>query len=176
MIENFSYILDDGQHLKVDLSGSTDLLINQTDEDLRKLYSSDSIGILWEYNKKTISLYEHGIRLDGIPDPSSSKVVVIFPDGYKEFSWNQNTIIFNPDGTEHKRINPPNLISELASDRKVRLGNKHIFPEISAVSIQRVNNNLKLCLSISFDQYYWETRVLNTETGVFGECVGSGMR
>lgn len=178
MISNFQYFTDNNVSLKVNLGTDIDLFEGNNKEDVRGFYKSTSAGIKWKYEQKDIYFLEQGQNIEGYPTPDLKRVIVIFPLEHKTFKAPLNAVIFNADGSVHMQLAPPKLISELAQ--------KHGPPEEIVNPIQLYfekarwakdsKGGIVCSLTIGFSRDWREERVLNPETGEFGECLSSGRR
>lgn len=133
-------------------------------------------GVIWTYNGNEISKNR---CFFAYPTVDNLHVVAIYPLEDIEFPSPHNAVIYNADGSLHKVLTPPKLISQLAINR---LGKDNPPQPYAPDSIyfERVrwdkNSQGELVTSvwIGYDREWHENRVLDPETGEFGESIGSG--
>lgn len=86
---------------------------------------------------------------------------------------------YNADGSLHKVLTPPKLISQFAINR---LGEDNPPQPYAPDSIyfervrwdKNTQGELVTSVWIGYDREWHENRVLDPEAGEFGECIGSG--
>lgn len=180
MINNFSYITEDGINLKLKLGIGIDKFEGNDESKVLSFFRGQGKGIKWEFQNRIIEILEPGKKIDGNPTADQARVVVIYPQNHPLYPCPGNAVIYNGDGTIHLQLKVPELISPTANQRKLRVNKRYdIASDASFRGVswdKDAHGNIVTVVSIDFDWEWWESRVLNPETGEFGECVGSGRR
>lgn len=177
MISRFQYITQD-VHLNVNLNSEGFIFEGNDNKEIAKYYSANSSGLKWIYQKEDVVILENNQHIKGYPSPDLLKIIAIYPIDSPRFPSPNNAVIYNQDGSIYLQLNVPELISETARERipymnyenSVRL----YFDNVGW--FKDSNSNFLCSITIGFDREWWESRVLNPETGEFGECLGSGRR
>ena len=177
-INSFYWIAEFDLKIKLNLGIKTTLFDGNSSSTIDQYYNSNSNGIAWDINDNLIKIFEPNNRISGFPNHLMNKIIAIFPIDHINYPMPKNSIIYNSNGTIHKQLNCPPLISDLAMIRKSRLN--YSQPGLLHFESVKWAINSKgetvTAISIAYDRDYYETRELNTETGEFGERLSSGMR
>lgn len=179
MINNFSYITEDGINLKLNLGIGIDKFEGNDESKVLSFFKGQGKGVKWEFQNRIIEILEPGRKIDGNPTADQERVVVIYPQNHPLYPCPGNAVIYNGDGSIHLHLKVPELISPIAKERKLRRKNYDMINDASFRSVnwgKDANGKIVTVLSIDFDWEWWESRVLNPDTGEFGECFGSGRR
>lgn len=180
MIENFKFFDEYNNEIKVSFGYRQAVYpIKEIRSDgavVRDYLPGKTRGAKWSFEGREIII-------DGCffayPSVAENYIIAIYPLEDSEFPSPNNAVVYNLDGSLHRVLTPPELISELAIKR---LGADNppepYAPE--SVFFDRVkwdkdsSGNLITSIWIGYDREWHENRVLNPFTGEFGECVGSG--
>jgi hypothetical protein len=168
------YILFNDKELKIEFGREYD----GNDPLLIEYFNASSQGLKWICENSTIVLFEPGQSIIGSPSPSFDGVVAIYPTSHSEYGAPNNAVVYSADGKIKLRLQMPPLISDTARKRAPYMRSdapvdKH-FENISW-DVDK-NNQRRMAMTIAFDREWWEKRILDPETGTFGECISSGMR
>ncbi len=176
LISDFKRVNGKGQGYEVDLTGGDNLFVNCTDEDLTDYYSWDSSGLSWKCDGTDVMLHEEHQYFQGLPTPNLDKVVVVFPVEHPVKA--ANAAIYYCNGRKFMDLTIPKLVSPLYRERSTRMrSDLRATTNFNGVFLTRdKDNKVIIAVGIDFDREYWETRVLNPETGEFGDCLGYGRR
>jgi len=174
MIEDFQFITENLTVIKPTINAD-DAPYFPSDDIRRQFTNSLSRGFSWTYNGKEQRMFETGTRFLGIPSPDMKFVIVIYPVNHKKFPAPHNAIIYNGNGSIHKKLNVPAPISPQAKEMESRLkSTKHDELYFDTVYWTRVaDNRISAAVVIGFDHEWTERRLLNPETGEFGDCITS---
>lgn len=174
MIEKFEFINDQKEGVEIIYNLNDEIQMSFDDRN-KIIYNSNGKGIRWLYKNKTIELFDEEYNIEGIPSINYLHIIVIYHKKTCDYPPPLDASILNPDGTIFKTLKLPKLISPLAAQYY-----KGIKYPISMYfeSVQRIKINSKsfLTMKIGFNRDWWESRVINPETGEFGELLSSGMR
>ena len=75
-------------------------------------------GVRWQYENKTIELYEEGVKIIAYPSPDYRYIIVIYGYGSKLFPRPDNCVVYNLDGSIHKRISAPLLFKPYGKNKR----------------------------------------------------------
>lgn len=179
MIENFSYIIEDGTILELKLDVGVDKFEGVEESKVKSFFKAKGRGVRWKFHSSEIEIFEAGRRIDGFPTHDLKRVVVIYPKDHTVYPAPSNGAIYDPNGNKTIQLKVPELISPAAKQLSLREKkiNMNIDASFRGVSWNKDSNG-KICTVVSIDFYWewWESRTLNPETGEFGECIGSGRR
>ncbi len=161
-----------------------DSLFEYVSDDLYKEYVNKATkGLFWvtSGSRRAVNLYESGVSIFGIPTPDMQRVIVIYPMEHTLNRAPRNAIIYNADGSVHRILNAPEPISDLAKTRSRFMAKTKAFNPphrlyFHSVRWVKAEGEIVTVVGIGFDRDWQEERILNPETGKFGECVSSGMR
>lgn len=173
MVEEFSYISEDGIVLRLNLGVGVDSFENNEESKVLSFFKGQDTGVKWSYNGKSVEIMEPGCKLTGYPTTDMQKVIIIYPMEHILYPAPGNAVIYNADGTFYRQLQTPELISDLA--KKSRLKPFELF--FDGVSWAKDSKGDTITsVRIGYNRDWWESRVLNSETGEFGEVISSGMR
>ncbi len=111
-IENFSFLNSTGVELKVDFGYQIDDIFKKnSEENVKKFYDGSAKGVKWTYNRKEVVI--EGCFF-AYPSVDENYIIAIYPLEDKEFPSPNNAVVYNLDGSLHKVLTPPKLISRLA--------------------------------------------------------------
>lgn len=183
MIENFQFETELSNRFIPNITPNIgDSLFEYVNDDLYKEYVNKATkGLFWVTSGKSVNLCEAGVSIFGLPTPDMQRVVVIYPMEHKQYRAPGNAIIYNADSSVHKILIAPEPISDLAKTRsRFMVKSKAFNPPhrlyFDSVRWSKVEGEIVTVVRIGFDRDWREERILNPETGEFGECVSSGMR
>lgn len=178
MIESFQFCTEEGVKLNVKLGVKVTLFEENNRNDITRYFKCKSTGVKWVQGNNEITIFESNHYLNGYPTHDLQKVVIIFPMEHNLYGAPDNAVIYNDDGTVFRQLKTPKLISEIAIKREA-------FHQSANFSLVHFNNvrwalnnkgDIVTVLTIAFDRDWQEDRVLDIETGEFGECLSSGRR
>lgn len=178
MIEKFRLCIDEDKDLEVNLGIKVDLFNTVEEEIVLEYLYSQSKGIKWRNKGNEIVLFEKGQKISGYPSSDLKRVIVIYLNDKIKFCSPNNAVIYNANGSIHLQLKSPILISDIAKKRQ----QFHQSADFSLLHFEKVGwaqnskGEIVTAITIGFDRDWREVRVLNTETGEFGECLGSSMR
>ncbi len=175
MISDFSIITADGVCVKLNLTPEKGISKYEGNDKsvIKKVINSQYNGVTWFYDSKKILFLEPQVELSGYPTPDMQKVIIIYPMEHILYPAPGNAVIYNADGTVYRRLQTPALISDLA--KNARLKPFALF--FDGVSWAKDSKGDTITsVRIGYNRDWWESRVLNPETGEFGEVISSGMR
>lgn len=176
MITNFSIITKNGLSAIVDLGGDIFFERNQPKNIINEIINTYNTGIKWSFNSNSIVKINNSV-IKGYPSPDLQFVVAIHIDD-GEYLPPNNAILYNADGSFHKRLAVPKMISPAAKQRgwwnknpDAKLG----FSE--AMWKKDILGNNQLVMEISEEPYsiFREMRILDAASGEFGECIYSAI-
>lgn len=179
MIEEFSFVSQDNIELKLNLGVKVNYFQGISNERIRSFYKGQSKGIQWKYHGRLIKLFEMNKIIIGLPSVDKNKIIAIYSFDDPAFPAPSNAVLYNADGSMYKPLTVPPLISDLAKQKKSQYCNlpapygpffQNILWEKNAIG-EIVNE-----IQIGFGRDWYESRVLNSETGEFGECRNSGLK
>lgn len=176
MIEDFSF--QKGE-LIIPISLGYRLSIFEKVEDnlANKFVNSSSSQIVkWINIKKEIQIRR---SFFAYPSVDMNYVIAIYSEIDLEYPSPNNAVIYNADGSLHKILTPPKLISKLAIER---LGENNPPQSYAPDSLffnhvkwdKDSKGDLITSVWIGYHREWHENRVLNPVTGEFGECIGFG--
>lgn len=178
MIEQFEYVSEEGTALLLNLGVGGYLFEGNDEVSISKYLKSSYQGIRWEYENKTVTFFEKGYKIHGRPTPDLKKVIVIYSMEHNKYRAPNNAVVYNADGSIHMKLKSPKLISELAKkhapQRKIVNPVQLYFEKVRWVKDD--NGNTVCAVTIGFNRDWREERILDPETGVFGDCISSGRR
>jgi hypothetical protein len=180
MIENFRFITAKGNLIKPNITSNVgdSLFEFINDQEYKEYINNLPQGLKWEFLGREIKLLENSISLFGLPTPDMQRVVVVYPYDHPIYPSPGNAVIYNADGSIHKHLRVPKLISELAKQRE-RFMNYEAPLKLYFDRVGWARNSkgeIITAVQIGFDRDWLEERELNPDTGEFGECLSSGRR
>lgn len=180
MISCLKFFDESGNEIMVGIGYQQDLYsIKEIRDDgaiIRDYLPGKTKGAKWTSNRKEVIINRCYFAY---PSVDENYIIAIYPLEDKEFPSPNNAVIYKPDGSLHKVLTPPKLISQLAIDR---LGSNNP-PKSFAIDSVFFNNvkwekdsfgKIVTSVWIGYDREWHEDRVLDPTTGEFGECLGSG--
>ena len=175
MIENFRLITAKENLIRPNITPNVgdSLFEFASDEEYKEYINNAPQGLRWEFLGKEIKFFEKPISLFGLPTPNLQRVVVVYPYDHQTYTSPNNAVIYNNDGSFYIQLKCPQLISDLA--KKSRLIPFGLYFERVAWS-KDSKGDIITSISIGYNRDWWESRVLNPETGEFGELLSSGLR
>lgn len=178
MIEQFSYITEDGITLRIKLGIGVDRFEGNDESKVLSFFRGQGKGVSWVFENKLVEVLEPGKKINGLPTPDLQRVVVIYPHNHPVYSEPRNAIVYDADGSIHLQLKVPKLISALAKQRERFMNYEAPLKQyFDGVSWKKNNKGeIVTAVQIGFDRDWLEERELNPETGEFGECLNSGMR
>jgi hypothetical protein len=120
-------------------------------------------GVRWQYGNKTIELYEEGVRIHAYPSPDYRYIIAVYGYNSKLFPEPNNCVVYNLDGSIHKKISAP-LLFRPCSDQK----RSEYF---KFVGWEKKDKEVVVFLRVSDRSYWIEEIEFNPETGEFGELL-----
>lgn len=180
MIENFRLITAKENLIRPNITANVgdSLFEFATAEEYKEYVNNTPQGLRWDFQGNGITLFEKPVSLFGLPTPDLQRVVVIYPYDHSRYPSPVNAVVYNANGSIHKQLKVPKLISELAKQRE-RFMNyeaplKLYFDRVSWAKNSK--GDTVMAIQIGFDRDWVEQRELNAETGEFGACLSSGRR
>jgi hypothetical protein len=182
MIQSFRWCTDDGLSFSPNISADikSNVYEHIDEETYMRFLKSTTTGVSWVHNSENLTIMEKGVQLKGLPSPDHGKVIVIYPIHHSKFPAPKNAVVYNDNGSIHKILQTPKLISEIAKKRLHRIV-KSSDPSITFFEgvqwhQEELNHQIVPVLRIGFDMDWHEERILEPHTGEFGQCVSSGLR
>jgi hypothetical protein len=183
MIKKFSVFNNNGINVPISFKEYPDIFKNVDIKTMRSLWDGSKEGISWEYEGKQIFIKDSNVTVKGFPTLDFTKIVAVYTGLQGSYKPPNNAVIYNLDGSIHKILNIPKLISSHVL--KLISQDKLDNPPLNLVDMEdgllfggfgwykkndggRVNS-----ISIIVSREWGETRVLNHITGEFGECLNS---
>ncbi|MEO9964871.1 MAG: hypothetical protein ABJF11_03730 [Reichenbachiella sp.] len=184
MISKFRLITGKNIRIKPNLSSkkNSSLFEYCSDKEYKQYINSNTSGISWEFDNSEVIFFEEKTRISGYPTSDMEKMVIIYPMEHERYIAPGNAIIYNADGSEHMQLKAPEPISELAKTRARNMAKTKDFNPPHRLYFDRVSwgktvdGKIVTVIKIGFDRDWYEERVLDPNTGEFGECLSSGMR
>jgi hypothetical protein len=184
MIKDFCLFNADLE-IPISIEYPVDIQKNVSQQELIKFINSPiKQGISWSYDSRKIVLSDPIVSVKGFPDTSLKYVVAVYIGRGNSHIPPNNAVIYNLDGTLHKELRIPKLLSKniLTSLEFLKLPNPPISFSMSHPGLQfngfawKLNGGGGLInvISILFDEEWWESRILNPVSGEIGELVDSG--
>ena len=184
MITDIKVITENGYSAFIDIGGKKyyDEIRNSA-ENIHKIIHSKIIGASWVFNNKEVKIYEEDKISILYPSVDRQYIVVIY--SFVDFLFNNiitkypppyNAIIYNANGSIHKKLCVPPLISDAAKKRGFYQTQADEILGFTKVEWGKDNSdNLAVIMEISELPYQilQEYRILDPKTGTFGECVNS---
>jgi hypothetical protein len=123
-------------------------------------------GVRWQYGNKTIELYEEGLTVIAYPSPDYRYIIAIYDHRSKLFPKPDNCVVYNLDGSIHKKISTP--LSFVPNSKNKR--GEYFY----SVGWGKKGDEVAVELLVSDGGVYqeWIERIeFNPETGEFGELL-----
>ncbi len=130
------------------------------------------VGIDWQCDGLNIrKRFSRGIQ--AMLDLSADLLIVIGHGGTPigEFDLPNNGVVFNPDGSVHRRIMVPPLITRTDVYTVLAPGSKRILVPEGLTLVRRAKQGIEIFLSY-LDGDWNEMRLYNPKTGEWGETTG----
>ncbi len=176
MIKDFSFLKGE-LIIPLALGYRCSIFENVDDNLANKFVNTASIQVVkWINDNKEIQIDR---SFFAYPSIDMHYVIAMYSQIDPVYPSPNNAVIYTANGSLHKILTPPKLISKLAFER---LGENNPPQPYAPDSLffNHVNwdkdskGNLVTSVWIGYDREWHENRVLNPETGEFGECIGSG--
>jgi hypothetical protein len=182
MIKKFTTFNRSGISTPVNIGYSMDVYKNLSDKEYSDYFDGSSIGFSWVFNDQRIILFDEKVDVFAYPTVDNKYVIAIYKGLNNKFSPPNNAVVYNLDGSVHKILKTPKLIS-LKILEKIKQ-EKHSNPPIEDNEYGRYgmglefvgfgwykdeNENLVNTISIKYGGEYGEWRIFNPETGEFGK-------
>ncbi len=141
------------------------------------------INLLWRYNDNWIKI-ESESSITGYPTVDLKYVVAIYQNSNGKFKPPGNAVIYNLDGTTHKILVMPELLSTNILKRIEY--NKESNPPLESAKFEgglyfsgfdwgkNQEGQIINRIQIIYDRDWIEWRELNSETGEIGKYIGQG--
>lgn len=169
MVAFFEIINEKEERLRMDFDEKghivTDSLIIS-----RFIQHSKRRGIRWKYDGLLIQKLKPDFNIKGVPSTQYNRIFTVEHKVNAGYPDPLDAIIYNENGSVDKYIKLPKLISDLAVKHY-----RTTYPNTMYFEGVKIENE-NIIFSIGFAMNWREERILNPETGEFGECVSSGMR
>jgi hypothetical protein len=123
-------------------------------------------GVRWQYENKTIELYEEGVAINAYPSPDYRYIIAAYDSGSKLFPKPDNCVVYNLDGSIYKRIASPLLFKPYSKN----IRGEYFY----SVGWAKKEDEIVVYLLVSDGGVYreWIERIeFNPETGEFGELL-----
>ncbi|AYN68141.1 hypothetical protein D1013_12535 [Euzebyella marina] len=159
--------------------------IDFTEKSYKNLILRGKINLLWRHKNDWIRV-SSSENVTGYPSVDQQKIVSIYHGVNSKFTSPNNAVIYNLDGSIHRVIEVPVLLSENMI-RRIKL-NKDSNPPIESAEYEGGlhfggfdwgkddNGNLINRIEIIYDRDWIEWREINAETGEITKLLGSGRR
>lgn len=178
MIEAFEYFTEEGIALKINLGVRVYLFEGNESADITAYYKCTNSGVKWVHEGREVAISLPGVYLQGYPTPDLQKVVVVYPPESGAYPAPANAVVYHANGSIHRQLQAPELISETARQRAPFMNYtaplRLFFDHVSWEKDSR--GNTVMAARLGFDRDWLETRVVQYDTGQFGECLSSGRR
>lgn len=186
MICNFKLFNNNGVKIPVDIEYPISYFKNVDNKVFGEYYDGSKKGISWEYMDEEITIKDSVKSLIGFPTVDLKYVVVIYSGSDRQghpYNSPNNAVIFNLNGTVHKRLEIPKLEATTIVNR-IKYFNE-ANPPLEAAnyeggllfdSFSWHENGVGLVnqIRIIYDREWIEFRELIPETGEIGKLLGSG--
>jgi hypothetical protein len=121
-------------------------------------------GVRWLYENKTIELYEEGGAIIAYPSPDYKYIIAVYDHGSKLFPKPDNCVVYNLDGSIHKRIASPLLFKPYSSQKR----GDYFY----TVGWAKKGDEVVVVELWVSDRSDWIERIeFNPETGEFGDLL-----
>lgn len=179
-IKNFGFIDTNKNTLIIEIGLNKDIfpiIEENKEEDWRRIHpmSMRKHGLVWEFNEKTVCILDDE-DIFGYPTVAMDSVIAIYFGKPAKYPPPNNAVVYHADGSIKHLLKAPSLTSKLAQEKL-----SGIEPGVpSTLYFDTVkwaldtNGNKVSSMRIVFAYEWFEERVLNPETGEFGECLSSG--
>src|SRR5690606_31844144 len=176
MIEKFSYRNKNGIGFPVNLGGPYIYFEEDYESKFNLFFDGSQKGISWLNKNQKIEIWSNNGSVRGLPSIDMQYVIAIYSGDHTEYTYPNNAVIYNADGTVHKVLSVPLLISDTAKNKgwyKRKPDTTIGFTEVKWKTDSKGEKVVVLEISDHYYRIMKEFRVLNPETGNFGECVDS---
>jgi hypothetical protein len=150
----------------------------------RYINGRSNYGISWVHNGSKIVLHHSSGSIKGFPSTDLNFIVAIHHGSENKYHPPNNAVIYNLDGTVHKVLEMPELLSPLIRDRlkNVGLPNPPIEWSTNEDGLKfdgfmwekNKSGELVDAISILCDREMWEYRILDVISCKVGECLSYG--
>lgn len=184
MINKYTVFNRSGIIIPVDIEYPIDIYKHATGAEYTDFFDSSSKGVQWEFGNKQIVILNEDVDIFAYPTVDQQYVVAVYKGENSQFPMPNNTVIYNLDGSIHRVLQIPELLSPKLLENIQK--EKHSNPPIEdnryghyGMGLQFIGfgwkkdkeGNLFNSISIQYAGEYGEWRVLNPESGTFGELV-----
>lgn len=170
-IENL--LISNGE-LEIPFSPKAGMLYGAMENELQFM-NSTKVYAKWNYGKEQITIKDDK-EIQFYPNFDYTSIIVRYRGTTNVHKNPYNAIVYNADGSIHKILEPPILLSPKGLEHDKNLGKERL----SDMSFGRVwwNTNSRgqvvLTILVYFFRDHYEERVLNPKTGGFGELIKWG--
>lgn len=152
---------------------------------LKYINSPSRQGIAWVHDGKEIKIKDDKASIQGFPTTDMNYVVAVYLGLDGEFKPPRNAVIYNLDGSIRKVLEIPSFISDKLCKRLSFLEQEN--PPLSWAAYEgqlffggfgwykKDDGKVVNFISIVMERESFEQRELDPQTGIFGECLGSGL-
>lgn len=153
-------------------------------EKLAYINSESKESYSWEYFDKKITIENRIVSVQGYPTVDKKFMIVVYNGENNQFPMPNNAVIYNLDGSIHKVLKVPELVSskilEKIKEEKHsnpptednRYGNYGQGLQFGGFTWGKdKEGNLINTISIKYAGEYGEWRVFNPKTGEFGKLI-----
>ena len=176
MIEKFSYRNKNGGGFPVNLGGRYIYFDEDYENKFNLFFDGSQKGIFWLSKNQKIEIWSNKGDVTGLPSIDMQYVIAIYSGDQAEYRLPNNVVIYNADGSVHKVLSVPLLISDAAKNQGWYKRQPDETIGFTGINWKENDKGEKVVVMEISDHYYRimkEYRVLNPETGNFGECVDS---
>jgi hypothetical protein len=184
MITEFSYFNNNGIVIPISIKDHPNVFIDVKDDLFNKFHDGSKKGLSWKYQDKKISLHDPKVSVIGFPSVDNCYIIAVYQGVNGQFSPPNNAVIYNLDGKIYKILEMPKLMSKeiLSTFGDEQYSNPPLELAKYEGGLQfngfgwREDQSGKLVnfISILYDKDWWESRLINPETGVIGDLLASG--
>lgn len=137
-----------------------------------KILQQGPVAVTWKFGRNSIEK-KFASRIQVALDVVSDLLVVIGHGGSAlgEYCLPNNGVVFNPDGSVHRRIMVPPRITRTDVYTVLAPGSKRILVPEGLTLVRRVKQGIEIFLSY-LDGDWNEMRLYNPKTGEWGETTG----
>jgi hypothetical protein len=184
MIEDFIFFNSEVS-IPISIKYPIDLEESATKDNVDKYINGRSnYGIAWKHNGIQVLLQNSSGSIKGFPSINLNFIVAIYHGTASNYPPPNNAVIYQPDGTVHKVLKMPELLSPLITGRLKKLGIPNPPTEWSSHEdglrfdgfMWKKNESGELVdvISILCDREMWESRILEVKLGKIGNCLDYG--
>lgn len=182
MIHSLKFFNRSGIVIPVDISYPMDVYKNASGQVYSDFFDSSSKGVSWIFNSQQVVVKNDNVDIFAYPSTDKNYMIVVYEGENNQFPMPNNAVIYNLDGSIHKVLKVPELVSPKILEKIKE--EKHSNPPIEDNRYGNYGQGLQFggfawgkdeegnlinTISIKYTGEYGEWRVFNPKTGEFGE-------